>query len=301
MDKLSWNLLRIFAAIGEAGGVTRAAEGLGLSQPAVSQSLARLEAALDTVLVDRGARDFALTEAGAAIHAEAVAMHRSVERIGTLAGHARARLEIAVIPDWPSEVFDEALRLFHQRYPQTPVRIDVLSSMDILARLRATGRGIGVCLLPRPLDDLECRLLDEPEWSVFCGVEHAMFGRDEISLDELRAEPFVAFTCAGSPRGFEPMDPLSRGLGLGQNVIATSTSPDEVRRMIVAGLGLGVMPWTTTREAHRAGLLWPLRITHETLAAHIYLVHPPSFGEDAVAASFAALVAEVQDTRVPRA
>ena len=46
MDKLSWNLLRIFAAIGEAGGVTRAAEGLGLSQPAVSQSLARLEAAL---------------------------------------------------------------------------------------------------------------------------------------------------------------------------------------------------------------------------------------------------------------
>ena len=71
--------------------------------------------------------------------------------------------------------------------------------------------------------------------------------------------------------------------------------------MIVAGLGLGVMPWTTARDAHRAGLLWQLRITHETLAAHIYLVHPASFGEDAVAASFAALVAEVQDTRVPRA
>lgn len=293
MENPNWNLLRIFAAVAGEGGVTRASEALGLSQPAVSQSLRKLEEALGQPLVQRNARQFELTPFGAEVQAEAASMQAAAGRIIAKAARSRSRLEIAMIPNLPSALLDEALRLFHQRRPETRLRIDILSSMDIIARLRATGRGVGICLLPRPLPDLDCRLLFSTDWSVFCGVEHPLFGREEVTLDELRAEPFVAFSCADSGTGFEPMDSLSRDLGLGRNVIATSTSAEEVRRMIVAGLGLGVLSWTTARAAHEAGLLWPIRITRETLVAHIYLVHAPDCG-DAAAAEFAAIVAELQ-------
>lgn len=293
MNKVNWNLLRIFAAIGEARGITRAAEALGLSQPAVSQALRKLETALGVPLLRRTGRDFELTPTGTAIHAEAVAMQRASDRIETLSQQSRPWLEIGMIPNLPSDLLDESFRLFHQRRPDSAIRIDVMSSMDILSRLRATGRGVGICLLPRPVEDLDCRLLFRSYWSMFCGVEHAFFGRNEVSLDELRTEPFVAFTCASSQAGLEPMDPLSRELGLGRNIIATSTSAEEVRRMIVAGLGLGVLSWTTARAAVEAGQLWPLRITRETLVAHVYLVSDLR-GADPVAANFVELVSELQ-------
>ena len=67
MATLNWNHLRVFAAIAENGGVTRAAQALGMSQSAVSQTLLRLETAMDRTLVRREGRGFSLTPMGEAM------------------------------------------------------------------------------------------------------------------------------------------------------------------------------------------------------------------------------------------
>ena len=82
MTPLNWNHLRIFGAIVEQGGVTRAAQVLGMSQPAVSQTLQRLEAAMDQPLVRRDGRGFGLTPLGEAVHANVRDMQGAAERIG---------------------------------------------------------------------------------------------------------------------------------------------------------------------------------------------------------------------------
>ena len=64
---LNWNHLRVFAVIVEQGGVTRAAQSLGMSQSAVSQTLQRLETAMDRTLVRREGRSFCLTPVGEAV------------------------------------------------------------------------------------------------------------------------------------------------------------------------------------------------------------------------------------------
>jgi DNA-binding transcriptional LysR family regulator len=61
---LDLTTLRSFVAVADAGGVTRAAGFLNLTQSAVSMQLKRLEQALDTSLIDRSARRVALTAAG---------------------------------------------------------------------------------------------------------------------------------------------------------------------------------------------------------------------------------------------
>ena len=70
MATLNWNHLRVFAAIAENGGVTRAAQALGMSQSAVSQTLLRLETAMDRTLVRREGRSFSLTPVGEAVLAD---------------------------------------------------------------------------------------------------------------------------------------------------------------------------------------------------------------------------------------
>src|SRR5690606_1838333 len=55
---MNLNLLRIFVAVAEAGSFSRAADGLGISQPAVSKAVRELESQLDTVLLERKGRSF---------------------------------------------------------------------------------------------------------------------------------------------------------------------------------------------------------------------------------------------------
>ncbi|HEV7264880.1 MAG TPA: LysR family transcriptional regulator [Falsiroseomonas sp.] len=64
MQTADFRLLGIFAAVAEAGSMSRAATRLQLSQPAVSQAVARLEAALGCAMFDRSRRPLRLTEEG---------------------------------------------------------------------------------------------------------------------------------------------------------------------------------------------------------------------------------------------
>ncbi|MGV8951817.1 MAG: LysR family transcriptional regulator [Cypionkella sp.] len=64
MRNLDLTSLRSFVAIADAGGVTRAVGFLNLTQSAVSMQIKRLEEMLDTQLLDRSARQVALTTAG---------------------------------------------------------------------------------------------------------------------------------------------------------------------------------------------------------------------------------------------
>ena len=272
MTTLNWNHLRIFVAIAEHGGVTRAAQALGMSQSAVSQTLQRLETAMDRTLVRRQGRGFALTPVGESVLADVRAMQAAAERIDLRIRQDGPELQVMIVSNLISPLLDETFRLFHQRHPDTLLRIEVRSSHDIIAALRDQSHGIGICLLAEPVPDLDCRFLFRDEWSVFCGVEHPFFGREEVTLDELRQEPFVAFACARDGAGLEPMGPLSARLGLGRRTSGTSAHVEEVRRMIVTGVGLGLLPWASARAEVQGGLLWPVRTTGEWLGTHIYMV-----------------------------
>ena len=60
------HLLRLFVTVVEAGGFSAAQGVLGLSQPSISQQMARLETRLGYRLCSRGKRGFALTDGGLA-------------------------------------------------------------------------------------------------------------------------------------------------------------------------------------------------------------------------------------------
>ena len=59
-------------------------------------------------------------------------------------------------------------------------------------------------------------------------------------------------------------------------IIATSSHLEEVRRMIVAGLGIGVLPIHVVERDQREGTLWRLPPYQEPPAIDIYLVWNPA-------------------------
>jgi DNA-binding transcriptional LysR family regulator len=279
LSDLNWNLLRSFCVIAEEKGITRAARRLNMSQPSVSLALQKLEENLGCQLIFRGSRHFALTLRGEKIYQECSEMFRAVDRIGTLAEDRNdeefGELRLFLISGLRSPLFDEAIRLYHQRYPSISWRIDVLNSPEIVRRLNQDKAGLGICLLTKPMINLECRHLFREEFGIFCGAEHLLYGRAEVSVRDLQQEPFVAFTCAIEGIGLEPMVMAREGLGLVNRISGSSHDLQEVQRMIVSGVGIGLLPVPSAADEVAAGRLWPLRLTDQPLGADLFLVYNP--------------------------
>lgn len=156
--------LRSFAAVIDAGGVTRAASRLNLTQSAVSMQIKRLEQSLDTQLLDRTGRGVAPTNAGEqlldyarkmiSINDEAVDRMIAPEFEGTVAFGIPCDV---IYPHGP-----EILSRFDRDFPR--VRVNFVSSytakllsefeagrLDVILTTEAEPNPRGECLAVQPL------------------------------------------------------------------------------------------------------------------------------------------------------
>lgn len=278
-DDLNWNLLRTFYVIARERSVTAASKALGISQPSVSAALQKLESKLGCQLIFRDSRNFELTPCGDKVYTECREMFIGAGRIRRLVEDAlddeRGEVRLQIVSNLVSPLVDEMLRLYHQRHPSVRLNIEVRNSHEIVGNIQKGNVGLGICLLNRPVLNLDSVRLFREEFSLFCGCEHRLFGRESVSLLELQQEPFVSFTCSTEGMGLEPMAVLRASADLGRRITGTSSNLREVRRMIVAGLGIGILPPDAVKADIEAGDLWPLRLTDHPIGADVYLVHGP--------------------------
>ncbi|MEE9428773.1 MAG: LysR family transcriptional regulator [Paracoccaceae bacterium] len=125
---LDLTALRSFVAVSDAGGVTRAAGFLNLTQSAVSMQLKRLEESMDIQLLDRSARTIALTASGEQLLGYARQMLSLNDEVYSRLTHQAFEGEIVVgVPhDIVYPAIPNVLRRFNAEYPR--VKVQLLSS-----------------------------------------------------------------------------------------------------------------------------------------------------------------------------
>ncbi|HWW30891.1 MAG TPA: LysR family transcriptional regulator [Steroidobacteraceae bacterium] len=129
------NELRCFHAVIEAGGFSRAAERLDLSQSAVSQTIANLEHRLGTTLLHRGSPPQP-TEAGIRLLRFAETMlneeRETIADIGQIKSGASSTLSLALSPAANSRIGVALLKEFCERSPLTRLKVVVAPSREIV-------------------------------------------------------------------------------------------------------------------------------------------------------------------------
>lgn len=128
MRNLDMTALRSFAAVADAGGVTRAAGFLNLTQSAVSMQLKRLEESLGVQLLDRAGRGVALTAAGEQMLGYArKLLQTNDEAVARMTGEAyEGEVTIGVPSDIVYPAIPKVLKRFHAEYPR--IRVTLVSS-----------------------------------------------------------------------------------------------------------------------------------------------------------------------------
>ena len=261
-ERMDWNLLRTFMFVVQERGVGRAAQALHLSQPAVSQALKRLEDAVGGMLLHRRNGEFRLTGLGDEVYAIARDMYGTMARIESAALQDKAEiagtLRLLVMSKVQSPAYDDFLAQFHRRYPKIEFHMDVLPSAAILDALAKRVPALGICLCRKPVEGLERRLFLRHHYAVVCGRHHPLFSKQRVSIEDLMDQNFVCFASDQIGDTLSPLTIFRDQQGFSGRIVASSPSLEEVRRLVIAGFGIGCLPEHVVAADVAAGLLWKL-------------------------------------------
>jgi DNA-binding transcriptional LysR family regulator len=276
---LDWNLLRTFMVVVEQGGITRAANFLGVTQPTISSALKRLEDTVNQRLVDRHSSQFAVTEAGKVLFRESSSVFGTVSQIPGLLGETRHRVTGHVSMVMASHVvsphFDALLAGFNENHPAATYSIAIAESSEVLNRVREKRSTFGLCLMREQDRALDTRILFREQFGLFCGPSHRLFGKERISLSELEGESSVSFQTDIESGPLHSVTLLREKALLKPDLKGISANLPEVRRMIVAGIGIGALPVHVAHKDVDAGSLWRLPPYSNIPAVDVFFVTNP--------------------------
>jgi DNA-binding transcriptional LysR family regulator len=272
---LDWNLLRTFYEIVKADGVSEAARKLNRGQPSISMALRRLEEHMQTILCRRGPSGFALTVDGELLYEKCEGLFNTVATIpNTIADAAeevRGRIRIELISNLADPCIDDAIKSFHQAYPNVEVFITI-STWDVIQRsVMRNEVDIGVSPVTVRTPGLKYEVLFREIYRPYCGRSHPLYGQTRERPEDLAEYAFI-LTGADEP---ESQIQFRQRYGLGKHLAGLSEHLEEARRLAILGVGVCFLPVSFVAGDAHEGSLHAVLSPGEEPASDIFVISNP--------------------------
>ncbi len=298
-----WNLLHTFVVLAEAGSVTGAAEQLGRKQPSVSNALRRLETEIGKKLINRSPGIYRLTDAGKLLYREAIEVYGIVAGIKTImrevTDEIRGHVRVAMASQVACPFFDNSLQVFHETHPKATFALDAMASEAALNEVAARRASFAVCLVHKRNSKLEYLNMYREFFGLFCGPGHALFGRSGLSKEDLQGHSSVIFLTDSLDDVLRPVTLIRTEAGLDGLVVGRSSHLEEIKRMIIAGLGIGALPIHVVARDVEESLLWRLPPYENPPQINVHLVWNPMARMNRAEETFlSALTTKIEETSI---
>jgi DNA-binding transcriptional LysR family regulator len=265
------DLLRTFLAVHRHRNLTRAAEELFVTQPAVSRRLARLERALGVSLIERLGKALHPTEAGNALAAEAAALIGSMERLAETVRARRSgqrgsvRIGASTTPGLYH--LPPVLVRYRERHPEVEVSYCVENSVSIEEKLIRNDLDLGFVGGALHRSGLRSQKVLQDEVVCYAAASHPLAGH-QVTPDELRREICVVREAGSATRGLLERRLQRARVRLGATV--EIGCPEAAKVLVRARVGFSYISRSGLRGELGAGLQ-QLEVAGLPLARPIYL------------------------------
>jgi LysR family transcriptional regulator, low CO2-responsive transcriptional regulator len=230
--------LRAFHNVAIHGGFSRAAEALSLSQPAISDQVAKLEEEYDVLLFDRHKRRVTLTPFAEQLleitrhlfefekQARDVLSEKQALRSGTL----------RIIADSPHHLL-HVLKDFKSKYPRIFISLGVGNTDQVVSALNAYQADIGV-LGEVPADrQFKIVRLNSTPFVAFVARDYPIEKTQSLTIRQIAAHPLVMRETGSKTRQVVERFAASKGVKLSSSIEAEGR--EAVREIVAAGMGVG--------------------------------------------------------------
>ena len=241
------DLYRVFYTVANSGSLTKAAEELFISQPAVSHSIKQLENQLGVTLFTRTHRGMQLSAQGGTIIFEEVEkalnlLSAAQNRIAEMKTSATGTIRIGASDTIFEYFLSDKIVEFHEKFPA--VKFDLLADFtpDTIEKLKADKCDVAFVNLPIPHDpELQlrgnCMRLND----IFIASDRfPELSKGVVSLSKLRHYPLILMDKNTVAR--RSLDNFFSSLGMELQPSIEVGSWELMKRLVARGMGIGVIP-----------------------------------------------------------
>ena len=252
------HLLRVFVAVAEAGGFSRAQIALNVSQSTISTQMIDLEARLGMRLCRRGRAGFALTEEGHEIYRLATELLRDCENFvgqvrairGEISGDLRIATADALLGN-PLFPYDRIVSELREAMPAVTLDLHVLEPLEIERLVLEQKLHLGVHTFPNHAPGLRYVPLFSEQQVLYCGRGHPLFGCGEQPAREvIESYDYASRSYYGGVLRPGPIRP--------DRVMVRSGNMEGIAAAILSGKFLGHLPLQSAEPYLAAGLMQPV-------------------------------------------
>jgi LysR family transcriptional regulator, low CO2-responsive transcriptional regulator len=291
IDRMPLIPLKAFHLIAGLRSFSKAARELGISQPAVTQQIRRLERNLGQRLFDRVGRGVLVTDAGRMLDTYAQRIFHLLDAAGdamdNLAGLRTGRLEVGASRTAGAYYIPEALDRFKRKYPGVRVSLTVGNSETILAKVLDFRLHAGLIAGPYAHPHIAAVPLIRDRVLVVLPSGHRLGRKPVVTIEDLHRYPVILREPGSATRRL--IERAFQSEGLDVTPAMELESNEAIKSAVADGIGVGLLAQAAVAQEIASGRLVarPLR---DPLYLDFFLVYHRDRTVSPVVAAFLALL-----------
>jgi len=285
---LNFQQLTTFCAVLAEGSMTRAAEKLFLTQPAVSQQIRNLEEELGAELLVRGSRQARATDSGQILFGYAkriIDLNQQAQvAIHTVGQEVSGTLRIGTLNSMGLYSISPVVGLFLKHNDKLNIRLSYGDGESLIEQFK--NKELDIIIIPDAqaeygceINDCDKRLLLKDEiWLVGSTKDDSL--PDEIKIDEIEKRPLV-WLSQRYPCFQNRLKEHFTSLGVEATPVFETTNVGTIKRVIESGLGWGFLPAHSIRKHVRSGRMKSVPVTDFQYPINVqFYSHKPKNEQD---------------------
>ena len=293
MRNYSLKQIQTFIEVTRQGSVSKAAEKLCVTQPAVSMHIRQLEEAFGVALVEAQGRGIRLTDAGRTFAGRAnvvmAELHELESLMAEYAGAHKGRIALAVVST--AKYFVPMLLMrFSRLYPDIEVRLHIENRESVLGMLERSEADLVIMgRAPRNMTTQAAAFATNP-MAIVAAPSHALAGRKNLPFSVLADYAFVMRESGSGTRA--AMERLFALHEVPLKVAMEMPSNETIKQAVMAGMGLSFLSLRTLRQELAGGYLVQLDINGMPIVGQWFVTHMASKTLSPAARAFKAFLVE---------
>jgi DNA-binding transcriptional LysR family regulator len=234
--------IETFAAVMKSGTVSRAAELLGITQPAVSRTIAELERGVGFLLFDRVRNRIIPTPEARLLYREVEASFRGMDTLRATAArirdHGSGQIRVGSLSALGSTLVPKAVRRFKEKHPEIGVTLMVLPSRDVRDGVASGEFDIGLAADEIDVSGVLHQPFVTPRMLCILPPDHPLTHKDIIRPQDLHELPFVAYVPEDRTR--HRLDLIFAEAGVVPRIMVETIYAATVCALVAEGVGVGL-------------------------------------------------------------
>ena len=274
MRRYTLRQLDTFLEVARQLSVSRAAELLHVTQPAVSMQIRQLEEIVGMALYEPAGRKIRLTDAGLDFEAYAIAAVAQLKQLedamAQRRGLRKGRVTLAIVST--AKYFVPMLLVkFRKRFPDIEVSLQIHNRENIMRLL--SRNEVDLVIMGRAPDSLDCiaTAFATNPLGVISSPDHPLSRRRGAPLSMLDGQEFVVREMGSGTR--QAMERLFAANAIEPRIVMEMPSNETIKQAVMAGMGLSFLSLRAIRHELAAGHLVLLDVAGLPLVRHWHITH----------------------------